>query len=147
MQSFRHEEGPVAWQTNVLVVANRTAGSDELIAALKRRAEGGPLSCTVLMPADPRGRARARENLGRAVERMRAAGLEVDGIVGADANPLFAVAEIWDAGVYDEILVSTLPTGVSHWLNLDLPQRIARLTNARVEHVESMPERPAAAVG
>ena len=132
----------MAWQTNLLVVANRTAGSDELIAALKRRAEDGPLSCTVLMPADPRGRASARQKLERAVERMRGAGLDVQGIVGADANPLFSVAEIWDANVYDEIVVSTLPTGVSHWLNLDLPQRIARLTNAPVTHVESLPEAP-----
>jgi hypothetical protein len=135
----------VAWQTNLLVVANRTAGSDELIAALKQRAEGGPVSCTVLMPADPRGRARARQKLDHAVERMRGAGLDVTGIVGADANPLFSVAEVWDANVYDEIVVSTLPTGVSHWLNLDLPQRIARLTNAPVVHVESLPEAPAVA--
>ena len=132
----------MAWQTNLLVVANRTAGSDELIAALKQRAEGGPVSCTVLMPADPRGRARARQKLDQAVERMRGAGLDVTGIVGADANPLFSVAEVWDANVYDEIVVSTLPTGVSHWLNLDLPQRIARLTNAPVLHVESLPEAP-----
>jgi hypothetical protein len=131
----------VAWQTNVLVVANRTAGSDELIDALKRRAEGGPVSCFLLMPAGPTGRDQARARLRDAVQRMRAAGVDVQGRLGVDANPLFAVAEVWDHSVYDEIVVSTLPTGVSHWLNLDLPQRIARLTNAPVEQVVSMPER------
>jgi hypothetical protein len=130
----------VAWQTNVLVVANRTAGSDELIDALRRRAERGPLKCTLLVPAG----AGAAERLHAALGRMRAAGLDADGQVGVDANPLFALTEVWDGSVYDEIVVSTFPTGVSHWLNLDLPQRIARLTNASVAHVVASPEHVAA---
>ena len=130
----------MAWQTNVLVVANRTAGSDELIGALKRRAEKGPMRCTLLVPAGPG----AAERLAAGISRLRAAGLEVEGRVGVDANPLFALAEVWDGSVYDEIVVSTLPTGVSHWLNMDLPQRIARLTDAPVEHVIAVPEQQAA---
>lgn len=130
----------MAWQTNVLVVANRTAGSDELIDALKRRAERGSMTCTLLVPAG----AGASKRLEAALGRIRAAGLEADGHVGVDANPLFALAEVWDRSVYDEIVVSTLPTGVSHWLNLDLPQRIARLTDAPVEHVVAASEHAAA---
>ena len=134
----------MAWQTNVLVVANRTAGSDELIAALKRRAEEGPLSCFLLMPAARRARAEARERLRDAVARLRSEGLEVQGKLGADANPFFAVADEWDPSFYDEIVISTLPTGTSHWLNLDLPQRVGRLTNAKVEHVVAQPVEAAA---
>jgi hypothetical protein len=130
----------VAWQTNVLVVANRTAGSDELIEALRRRAERGPMTCTLLVPAG----AGAAERLDDALARLRDAGLDAKGQVGVDANPLFSLAEVWDGSVYDEIVVSTFPTGVSHWLNLDLPQRIARLTDAPVDHVVAAPEHAAA---
>jgi hypothetical protein len=130
----------VAWQTKVHVVASRTAGSDELIDALRRRAERGPMACTLLVPAG----AGAGERLETALSRFREAGLEAEGQVGVDANPLFALAEVWDGAVYDEIVVSTFPTGVSHWMNLDLPQRVARLTNAPVEHVVAARERAAA---
>jgi hypothetical protein len=132
----------VAWQTNLLVVANRTAGSDELIDALKRRAARGPVRCTLLMPAGADGRADARARLDAALDRMRETGIEADGHIGVDPNPLFCIGEVWDPARYDEILVSTFPSGISHWLNVDLPQRVARLTDAPVEHVVSEPARP-----
>jgi hypothetical protein len=131
----------VAWQTNVLVVANRTAGSDELIGALRRRAEVGPVRCTLLMPAGPGGRADARERLDEALARIRAAGVEAEGRIGVDPNPLFCIGEVWDPAHYDEIILSTFPSGISHWMNLDLPQRVAKLTDAPVEHVVSEPAR------
>jgi hypothetical protein len=71
---------------------------------------------------------------------MRAAGLEVVGKLGCDSNPMFALTEEWDASKFDEIVISTFPSGVSHWMNLDLPQRVARLTDAPVEHVVAAAE-------
>ena len=121
----------MAWQTKVLVVANQTSASDELIDALKRRAAAEPTVFTLLVPAG----SEAQGRLDTALERMRKAGLEVSGQVGVDSNPMFALSEVWDPTAFDTIVVSTFPTGVSHWLNLDLPQRIARLTDAPVEHV------------
>jgi hypothetical protein len=47
--------------------------------------------------------------------------------------------EAWDPMTYDEIVVSTLPTGSSRWLGLDLPRRLAKLTSVPVEHVISEP--------
>jgi hypothetical protein len=129
----------VPWQTNVLVVANRTAGSDELIATLRRRADKGPTAFTLLMPADHGARDDARDRLGAALGGMRAAGLEVVGKLGIDSNPMFALSEVWDAALFDEIVISTFPSGVSHWMNLDLPQRVARFTDAPVEHVVAQP--------
>ena len=131
----------MAWQTNVLVVANRTAGSDELIDALKRRMERGPVRCTLLMPAGMGNRLDARERLAEAVELMREVGVEADGVVGVDPNPLFCIGEVWDPGQFDEILVSTFPSGISHWLQIDLPQRVRKLTDAPVEHVVAVGER------
>jgi hypothetical protein len=129
----------VAWQTNVLVVANRTAGSDELIDTLKKRVGDEPVKCTLLMPTAPGGREEARERLNKAVERMRKAGIEAEGILGDDTNPLFCVPEVWDPTKFDEIVISTLPSGVSHWLKIDLPQQVAKITGAPVEHVVSVP--------
>jgi hypothetical protein len=131
----------VAWQTNVLVVANRTAASDDLIETLRRRARSGPTSFTLLVPAPPSRRAEARDRLDDALARMRAEGLEVVGKLGVDSNPMFALCEEWDPARFDEIVISTFPSGVSHWLNLDLPQRVARFTDAPVEHVVAAPER------
>ena len=128
------------WQTNVLVVANRTAGSDELIQTLKRRAEKGPTAIMLLVPSTPGGRAEAQERLDAALSRLRAAGLECTGKLGVDSNPLPCISEVWDPVKFDEIVISTLPSGASHWLNLDLPQRVARVTDAPVEHVVSSPQ-------
>jgi hypothetical protein len=36
---------------------------------------------------------------------------------------------------FDEIVVSTLPGGISRWLKLDFPSRVARATELPVRHV------------
>jgi GABA permease len=134
---------PTKWRKNVLVVANVTAGSDELLAALQTRAGEQPTACTLIVPATPSetDRAADRERLGAAVERLRAAGLEVEGRI-ADSDPIVAVSEAWDPRRYDEIVVSTLPMDVSKWLHAGLPKRIGELTGALVTHVVSEPPRP-----
>jgi hypothetical protein len=73
---------------------------------------------------------------------MRAAGLEVDGSLARGADPLSAVHEAWDPAKYDEIVVCTLPTGVSKWLQVDLPHRVAKLTDAPVTHVVAGERKP-----
>jgi hypothetical protein len=126
------------WKTSVLVVANVTAASDELLAALKARSERGPTEFTLLLPAAGGHTTDARGALDTALERMRSAGLEVKGSVG-DSDPVVAVHEAWDPRRYDEVVVSTLPTGSSRWLRIDLPHRIERLTDVPVQHVVSTP--------
>ena len=127
----------MAWEFSVLVVANVTAGSDELLAALRERAEQAAAASRSLMPASG---ADARERLDTALERMRAAGLEnVSGQVG-DPDPVVAVMEAWDPMKFDEILVSTLPTGSSRWVEANLPRRLEKLTSVPVRHVISTPK-------
>ena len=132
---------------HVLVVANVTAMSDELLAALQKRAEHGPTTFTLILPATALGggRAGANERLEAALERMRDAGLEVEGRV-ADGDPVWAVRETWDPGRYDEIILCTLPMRVSKWLHAGLPQRIAALTGAFVTHVVAQPPKAPAHV-
>jgi hypothetical protein len=135
----------VAWKKSILVVANVTATSEELLQELKERAELGPAAFYLIVPATPfgGGRATAHEMLAAAVERMLADGLEADGSVG-DGDPIVAVTEAWDPKRYDEIIVSTLPMRVSKWLHAGLPERIERLTGASVTHIVSRPAKPAA---
>jgi hypothetical protein len=128
----------MAWEFSVLVVANVTATSDELLTALRERAEQGACRFTLVMP---RSGGDARERLDRALETMRGAGLEkVGGRVG-DPDPVVAAMDVWDPREFDEIVVSTLPTGVSRWLGLDLPRRLEKLTGVTVRHVVAEPQR------
>jgi hypothetical protein len=78
---------------------------------------------------------------------MRESGLEnVDGSVG-NPDPVVAVMDIWDPMKFDDIVVSTLPTGSSRWLGLDLPHRLEKLTAVPVRHVVSQPPHEEAPIG
>ena len=135
----------MAWKFSVLVVANVTADSPELIRALKERAARDTCGFTLLVPAPAAGsigREAAQERLDSALEAMRDAGLEVEGRVG-DHDPIAAVHDAWDPQRYDEVVVSTLPTGASKWLQVDLPHRVEKLTGgSQVSHVVAEPPRP-----
>ena len=88
----------MAWKRNILVVANVTATSEELLAALKERVAQEPATFTLIVPATAfgGGHAAAAQQVDDAVEHMRAAGLLVEGSPG-DADPIIAVSEAWDA--------------------------------------------------
>ena len=123
----------MAVKFSVLVIANRTADSPELVEALRARAEQGPARFTVLAPASI-GREVTEARLEAGLERMRASGLEVEGRIG-DPDPISAVHDTWDPAEFDEVIVSTLPAHASKWLTIGLPQRVARLTDAMVTQV------------
>jgi hypothetical protein len=128
----------------VLVVANRTAGCDELQQALaERAAEGNDVQFTLVVPSahgfakatDPDvGIADAEHHVQIALEKMREAGLEVEGRLG-DPDPVAAVQDAANAETFDELIVSTLPTHLSKWLHLDLPRKAAHATGLPVTHV------------
>jgi hypothetical protein len=117
----------------VLVVANQTACGDELLDLVRGRVADGPCRFTMLVPATPpkehvtwtEGDARslARRRLAEAVDRLEAAGAEVEGVIG-DPSPLQAVDDVLLHQPHDEIILSTLPVGVSRWLKMDLPHRM-----------------------
>lgn len=132
---------------HVLVVANRTAESEELRAALRERAAEGAARFTLLVPATPHGvawaadmhsgAAEAEAHMEKAVGGLREAGLTVEGIVG-DPDPVAAVQDaVNTGGGFDEAIVSTLPHHLSRWLKLDLPHRVERVTGLPVRHVEA----------
>jgi hypothetical protein len=130
---------------NVLVVANRTAESPELLEALKQRAAEGDVVFSLLVPATPHGVAwaadmhsgggEAEQHMENAVERMRSEGLQMAAGKVGDPDPVAAVQDEVNFTKYDEIVVSTLPGGISKWLKLDLPHRVERATGLPVTHV------------
>src|SRR3954452_2879187 len=135
----------MAGTTRLLVLANRTADSGELFEELRRRAEAGPVTAMLVLPAPLGHEDDARRQLGRALDRMREAGGSALGSIG-DADPVNAALDVWDPRSYDEIVVCTLPQGESTWLHIDLPHRLRRMTDATVSHVVAHEPRPSAAV-
>jgi hypothetical protein len=133
----------MTWKRSVLVVANVTATSDELLQKLSQRADGQPTSFMLVIPATQfgGGHPTALSQLQEAIAQMTAAGLEVQGTVG-HPDPVVAVSEAWDPKQYDEIVVSTLPMRLSKWLRAGLPERIEKLTGAPVVHIVSRPPPP-----
>ena len=124
--------------TRVLVVANRTAATPALLAAVRERAERGPARFTLLVPntasgleriADPEDHAdtEAQGTLELALPLLeQAAGSEVTGMVGVP-EPLDAIQDAVNIHGFDEIILSTLPKRVSRWLRLDLPHKCSGL--------------------
>jgi hypothetical protein len=137
----------MADRADVLVVANRTAGSPELLAALKERAAQGEVKFHLLVPATPHGvswmadmhsgNPEAEADVNAAVERLRGEGLDVDDGKVGDPDPVAAVEDAINFKEFDEIIVSTLPRTVSKWLRLDLPHRVEHATGKKVTHVEA----------
>ena len=129
----------MAYQARVLVIANVTASSPELLDALRARQQQGPMVPTLLMPATKNGYAgkeEAQERLDGVLAQWREAGLVATGVVG-DPDPAVAVHETWDPRSYDEVVVSTLSGQTSKWLQADLPHRVQQITGCDVTHVEA----------
>jgi hypothetical protein len=127
--------------TRLLVVANRTADSDELHRHLVARSHEGRIVVTLLAPAvweidDPHGgRESALRRLRSAKKRLHADGIAVSCTVG-DPDPMTAFAQEWERGDYNEVVVSTLDARLSAWLRVDLPRRIQRkVAGVPVTHV------------
>lgn len=119
-----------------LIVANQTLLGEPLLARVRECIAAGPCQFHIVVPATHApGRAAQREGLDRAfaaqrlsdgLDRFRALGVEAEGEVG-DARPLDAIRDVMlHAGPFHEIIVSTLPPGLSRWLHQDLPHRIHR---------------------
>lgn len=131
----------------VLVVAHQTAATPGLLDAVRERAGRAPASFHLVVPrqahgmhrvVDPQdeGEDEAQQVLDTALPRLsEAAGAEVTGSLG-DSEPLMAIHDAVNLTHFDEIIVSTLPLGVSRWLKLDLISK-ARGLGLPVTHVEA----------
>ncbi len=126
-----------------LAVANRTASGDELLEALKTKAQKTQASddrerlFLVVVPqegGDGDSSRRARTRLKLVLERLRGAGLAAAGMIG-DPDPYTAILNALQYFRVDDIVVSTFPETKSGWLRTDLIDRVRRSTGKPVEHV------------
>jgi hypothetical protein len=117
-----------------LIVANRTLASPALSDAIDERLRGGPCRFHVVVPATPTGhrmtwdedesRGAAQERLDTLLEHLRGRGAQATGEIGAP-DPIDAAADaLRDQRGVEEVILSTLPSGRSRWLGLDVPGRL-----------------------
>jgi len=116
-----------------LVVGNQTLESPELAEAIGYRLATGPATFHIVVPATPiqRGltwdedeaRAAAQMRLDDALDRLRASGATVSGEIG-HRDPVEATEDALRGRDVDEVLLSTLPPGISRWLGQDVPTRL-----------------------
>lgn len=144
--------------TRYLVVANQTLAAERLTREIDARIEKEPSSFFVVAPAtalkdyrgardpsledDPTGtpsdvqaareaKRQAQQRLTRLLDHIRVAGAAADGVIG-DSDPEAAVRSALADGDYDEVIVSTLPEGLSRWLRQDLPSKVQKMFDGPV---------------
>ena len=125
-----------------LAVANRTASGDELLEALRHRAEqytdeSKRQLFIIVVPqegGDGHAARRARTRLKLVLDRLRVRGLYAAGMIG-DPDPYTAVMNAVQYFRVDDIVISTFPETKSGWLRADLIDRVRRTTGKEVEHV------------
>jgi hypothetical protein len=151
----------------VLVVANQTVGSPRLRAALAERKAagatfhvvvpvtgrselerlaalccdplGGPMAVIPEIADEETPDDRAQQRLRAQLAQLAEIGATATGEIG-DEDPVTAVRDALKRWPADEVLLSTLPSGLSKWLALDLPHRLARKCTTPITTVEATPE-------
>jgi hypothetical protein len=133
-----------------LVVANQTLGGDHLIQAARERMLRERSEFWVLVPATRPAHVAesanvragidaaslAQQRLDTELQRLHEAGAEADGEVG-DSDPFKAISNTLAHKQFDEIILSTLPHGRSHWLRQDLPDKVKKKFGIPVTHIVS----------
>lgn len=124
-------------EANVLVVANRTVASEQLLTRVRERAARGAASFLIVAPQDDAANVphpEAERRLRRALAQLRAQGVDAHGQV-AHPDPYTAAMHAVRDERIDEIIVSTFPDERSGWLRRDLVGRLRKETGLPVEHV------------
>lgn len=149
-----------------LIVANQTLGGAELDRKVADRIEHGEGRFYVVVPMvepeteanwapeDPafglparveaaagameEARKRSQHRLRRMIDRIEALGGEAEGEVGPP-DPYTATVEVLGREAFDEVIISTLPPGLSRWVKMDLPSRVDRQASCPVTTVEAQP--------
>jgi hypothetical protein len=124
-----------------LVVAAKTASGDALLDALKAKAGSDPRGSLFIVIVPQEGgeghhAANARARMAQVVDRLVSEGLIAAGMIG-DPDPYTATMNALQLFRVDDIVISTLPATRSGWLRADLIERVRKVTNKPVDHIES----------
>lgn len=140
----------------ILVIANRTLGTPQLDRSLRNHLTNERCEFHLLVPVEAVGAIAggddfgdpalpgttvpatseevARTRLYTELDRLHRTGIPATGEVGSD-DALEAVRDVLRRKQFDEIVLSTLPPGVSRWLGRDLPSRLQRAVDLPVNVV------------
>jgi hypothetical protein len=128
----------------ILVIANETAASDELQAAVGGPGDGSTQVLVVAPALNSRLRywcsdtgaaeEAARNRLRVCVEQLSARGIRAAGTTG-DSDPLQATLDALHFYPADEIVISTHPEQRSNWLAKRLVERVAEQYDGPILHV------------
>jgi hypothetical protein len=134
-----------------LAVANRTASGNELLDALKAKAEAEPdrrerlfIVVVPLEGGDGSATRRARTRLSLVLGRLREASLTAAGIIG-DPDPYTATMNALQYFRVDDIVISTFAETKSGWMRANLVDRVRAASGKEVEHVVHRDPSPASA--
>lgn len=144
-----------------LVIANETLANDDLKRWFAAKAAGHRAEFHIVVPqtapsvlhADPatgligpaahtmvvESRRASLEEGEKRLAAFRSAIGDISQTVTGEvmlSDPVTAARVVMGRSSFDEILVSTLPAGISKWLKLDLPSRIERAFNLPVTTLE-----------
>jgi molybdopterin-guanine dinucleotide biosynthesis protein A len=118
-------------RSHVLVIANQTIVGGPLLAAIRERAQAGPVDFTLVAPADQPG---VQQRLEQALAELKREDIEATGHIG-DADPVTAALNAVHDEQVDEIIVSTFPAATSGWLRRNVVGRIEGGAGLPVKHV------------
>ncbi len=138
----------------VLVLANQTVESDELLDELRRIGADKTATYYVVVPASPiemgvaathgpldireATREVAQSRLDQTLTTLSSENLNADGALG-DYRPLRALSEAVDSFHPDQIVISTLPPEDSVWQRFDVVDRARAEHGVPVTHVVATP--------
>ena len=138
----------------VLVLANETANSGELLDELRRIGADTAAKYFVVVPASPietgvaathgpldlaeATQQAAQQRLDYTLTTLRSDNLDADGALG-DYRPLRALANAVDAFHPDQIVIATLPPEYSVWHRFDVVDRARAEYGVPVTHVVATP--------
>jgi hypothetical protein len=125
-----------------LVLANQTAAGGELVQHLEKLANEGPRRFIVVVPqgsGDGRAVRAARERLNQLLESLRSDKIVAAGMIG-DPDPYTAAMNALQYFHISEVVVSTLPSNRSAWVEKGLIEKIERESGKPVQHVEAKEE-------
>ena len=125
-----------------LVLANQTAAGGELVQHLEKLAGEGPRRFIVVVPqgsGDGRAVRAARERLGQLLESLRSDKIVAAGMIG-DPDPYTAAMNALQYFHISEVVISTLPSNRSAWVEKGLIEKIERESGKPVQHIEARDE-------